>query len=57
MAFPKTRENAKQLVQRIAAEHGHISSTTLVRWDPQLSREREEDVLEKDSVISSSIST
>ncbi|KAI9372834.1 hypothetical protein BJX61DRAFT_542344 [Aspergillus egyptiacus] len=51
------RINARNLVQRIAKEHGHLGEATLRRMDPETRREVEEAMLKKDELIGSTVIT
>lgn len=57
MPVPDTRQGAKELVQRIAKNHGYLGKERLRALDPELRRDIEEAFLRKDELIGSSVIT
>ena len=51
------RHQARKLVEDIAKEHGFVSDRTYARMDPEMLREVEEALLNKDKLIGSSVIT
>lgn len=51
MALPDTRDRAKELVQRIAKNHGYLGEKQLHIIEPELRREIEEAFMKKNQMI------
>jgi len=49
--------SARDLVKRIAKGHGYLSEKTLQSIDPEIRREVEEAMLQKDELIGSTVIT
>lgn len=51
------RREAQKLVRKIAKDHGYLGEETLSRIEPEVRREIEEALLNKDLLIGSSVIT
>lgn len=57
MAIPNTRQRAKELVQKIANDHGYLGEEKLRPIEPELRREIEKAFLKKDEMAGSIVIT
>ncbi len=52
-----SKAQAKELVERIAKDHGHLGEAVYARMDADTRRQVEEALLKKDEIIGSSVLT
>jgi hypothetical protein len=57
MDIPEDRQSAKELVEKIAKDHGYVPEEELQTIEPALRRKIEEAFLKKDEMIGSSVIT